>query len=464
MRHGMRSFACALLLLTLLICCMSACSMPGDEPPREGEATKKPVSIFGPDPTEPPVLLGGGEIALDAREVTLTAGSFTQEELRAAMERLPGLEKIILPETDLSPREIRKLRDTGLTVEYTVNLCGQIVPGDAAALDLSGIKQNQLPQVLEKLPLLPDLTEVELMSAAGKSDLSKKDVRALMDAVPAARFHYEFDLFGQHLSTLDTRVVYDSVDIGNEGVPEVREAMDIMTDCEYFLLDSCGIDNEQMAQLRDEHPEMKVVWRVFFKDCNLRTDAHVVRVTFELNDTNCMPLKYCTEAVYVDLGHNDKMTECGYLAYMPNLECIILSGAAVKDITPFANCKNLVWVELVFCGRITDISVFKDHPTMRFLNISRTSVSDISMLDNVPLERFNCMAPVSAYAQRHFREMHPDCISVFYGVQPYGYGWRYNDTGFTFFDYYQHMRDVFHYDEEEYFGSHKGMHEDDEIV
>ena len=462
MKHWIRIFT-GTLLLALLICCLSACSMPGADTGAP-EETKKPGGLFAPEPTEPPILLGGAEIAPDAQELTLNAGTFTLQELQEARERLPQLTRLSLPETDLTLREIQKLRRSGLTVDYTVTLAGQTVPGDAKELDLSALKPKDLTQTAEKLTMLPALTDVELMSAAGKSSLSKQDVRTLMDAAPAARFHYEFDLFGQHLSTLDTRVVYDSVEIGNEGVPEVREAMDIMTDCEYFLLDSCGIDNEHMAQLRDEHPEMKVVWRVFFKDCNLRTDAHVVRVTFELNDSNCTPLKYCTEAVYVDLGHNDKMTDCSYLAYMPNLECIILSGAAIKDITPFANSKNLIWVELVFCVRIESIEVFRDHPTMKYLNISRTYISDISMLDNVPLERFNCMAPVSQYAQRHFKETHPNCIAVYYGVQPYGYGWRYNDSGYTFFDYYQHMRDVFHYDETEYFGSHKGVHEDDEIV
>lgn len=462
MKHGWIRILFFAVLLTVLLFSLSACTMPGSEPASSDDGGG--ISFFAPDPTEPPLVLGGAEIAPDAEELTLSAGTFTLEELREGMERLPELKRLSLPETDLTVEEIRKLRETGLEVDYTVALAGQVAAPDATELNLSALRREELPEALEKLRLLPELTTVELMNAAGESKLTKQDVRALMDVLPGARFHYEFELFGQRLSTLDTRVVYDSVEIGNQGVPEIREAMDILTDCEYFLLDSCGIDNELMAQLRDEHPEMKVVWRVFFKDCNLRTDAHVVRVTFELDDSNSEPLKYCTEAVYVDLGHNDDMTDVSFLAYMPNMECLILSGCSVRDISPLANCKKLVWAELIFCGLLDDISVFKDHPTLKYLNISRTAVTDISALDNVKLERFNCMCHVNAYAQRHFNELHPGCISVYYGTQPFGYGWRYNDAGYTFFDYYQHMRDVFHYDEIEYFGNHKGAHEDDEIV
>lgn len=54
-----------------------------------------------------------------------------------------------------------------------------------------------------------------------------------------------------------------------------------------------------------------------------------------------------------------------------------------------------------------------------------------------------------------FKQWHPDCLSIWKGSQPYGYGWRYNDYGYTFFEYYANMRIIFRYDDESYYGNHK---------
>lgn len=47
--------------------------------------------------------------------------------------------------------------------------------------------------------------------------------------------------------------------------------------------------------------------------------------------------------------------------------------------------------------------------------------------------------------------IHPKgvCITVFYGYSnPYGYGWRYDDNGKTFNEYYKNVvRVAFNYDE-----------------
>ena len=126
-------------------------------------------------------------------------------------------------------------------------------------------------------------------------------------------------------------------------------------------------------------------------------------------------------------------------------------------ITPLKNCNNLVWLELCFCGYLEDISVLEGHPTLKYLNISDSRVADISVLDSVPLERFNCQKTrVGRDAEAHFNETHPDCLSIWRNTNEYGYGWRYDDYGYHFFWYYQQMRDVFRYDDEHFMYNHKG--------
>ena len=404
---------------------------------------------YGPDTTE---LDFSG---MDMGQIEKAADSFAL---------LPALTSIKLMGDDgnvvLSPNELSSLRERypNISFGYSVVLNGKTYDIDATQVDLSGLTSGELEEAISKLALLPDVSEIELMDAHGKSELSMTDVKALMDALPDMDINYSFEFFGQTLSTSDTRVEYDRVYMGNDAEPQIRQVLDILPKCTYFLLDDCGLDNEVMASIRDDYPDVKVVWRVFIDIFNMLTDEEIIRVTFKLTDQNCAPLQYCTDAVYIDIGHNSTLHDMSYFRNMPNLECVIVSGAPVTDMTVFENCNKLIWLELCFCGWITDISPLENHPTLKYLNISYTSVEDISALENVNLERLNAMSTkIPNASQQHFIETHPDCISVFEGKQPYGYGWRYNDEGYTFFEYYARMREVFRYGEKGNYGNHRGV-------
>ena len=59
------------------------------------------------------------------------------------------------------------------------------------------------------------------------------------------------------------------------------------------------------------------------------------------------------------------------------------------------------------------------------------------------------MAEPSASApeeQQFFKDFHPDCWTRFTGEDPYSLGWRYDDIGETFSEYYKKMREIFGYD------------------
>lgn len=310
--------------------------------------------------------------------------------------------------------------------------------------------------VLGMLRMFPNLTEAELMKADGTSAFTMADVKALQDAFPEVSFRYSFELFGKTVSTTDERIEYEDIPIGNEGEAEIRAALDILSGCTYFKLDDCGIDSEVMASIRDDYPDTKVVWRVHVDYFNMLTDEEMLRVTHRLTDDLVGELKYCTDAKYVDFGHNSKLTDFSFVAYMPKLEIVIASGSPVEDISAFANCPNLEWLELAFCGNVKDLSSLSELKNLKYLNVSSTQVKDLSPLDNVKLERFSCMLnKISKAEQDNFIEKHPDCLYRFKGKQPYGYPWRYDDYGYTYFEYYARMREIFRYDDEDFFGSHK---------
>lgn len=388
-----------------------------------------------------------GNLTLSNRvtQARLDNGSYDAGMLMQQLRYLPNLESLELPRTNLTPEELDALRANypGLQVQYTVDLLGEEYGPSVTELPLSGLNSDNLQQTADKLALLPGLAEVILPDR-----LSKTDVKLLMDQFPHIRFHYSFDFFGTTLSTSDETVELKDVAIGNEGESEIRAALDILPRCTYFKLENCGLDYAVLASIRDDYPNTKVVWRVSFGgQYSVLTDAQTLRTVYGVYNSHAEILKYCTSLKYIDMGHNPDLTDISFIEYMPDLEIVILSGASMTDLDAFANHKKLEWLELANCYALRDISALESCDNLRFLNICFSKVTDLSPIENLPLERFLYLSPqVDRETRTAFEENHPDCWVRFTGSDPYSLGWRYNDIGITMFDYYLKIREIFDYD------------------
>ena len=382
--------------------------------------------------------------------IALEPCTYTAEALMNQLKYLPSLETMELPRTSLTAEQLAMLQEAypDLLIRYSADILGKEYLTDCTAMDLSGLTLEQIRNAAESFPLLPALTEVELMDENDNSLLSPADVKWLMDTFPRIRFHYTFDLFGKRLSCEEETVEYIGVSIGDEGEAQIRAALDIMPHCTYFKLEDCGLSNEVLASIRDDYPNTKIVWRVYLGQYSLCTDAETLRTVYGVYNKYADTLKYCTDLKYIDMGHNVSLSDISFIEYMPNLEIVILSGSAIKNVDPFAVCKNLEWLELAYCSELSDISALENCEKLRFLNLSFSKVRDLTAADELPLERFVYLQPKVNWADREaFKEKHPDCWIRFTGSDPYSLGWRYNDIGITRFEFYQKIRDIFQYDE-----------------
>lgn len=399
------------------------------------------------------VELGGTTVTHDVTALDLAAGTFDYDTLVENLQYLPQVTGISLPVTDLSREQIEALRAAypGITVDYTVALLGQELTEDVTVLDVSSMEAGQIGEISAALTMLPNVHTLDLLGTTGTNNMSITDVKALMDACVGMKVVYEFDFYGLRLSTATESVELNRVDIGNEGEETIRQALDIMPHCTYMKLDDCGIDSEVMASIRDSYPDTKVVWRVFFGKFNCLTDAEMLRLTNGLKDQHVGELIYCTDVKYLDVGHNEPLTDISFIRYMPKLEICILSGSLVSDLTPFENHQNIEFLEMCFCSLVKDLSPLVNCPNLKFLNISYTNVRDLEYVYDMPLERFNCMQnKIPESQQTKFLNGHPNCLTRFSGTQCYGYGWRYDDDGITFSEYYANMRVIFMYDDAGY--------------
>lgn len=394
--------------------------------------------------------LGGTAVAPEHTALGLSADAFDYDTLMENLKHLPLLTELTLTKTELTLEQIGALSEAygDIAVTYTVDIGGRETAPDVTELDLSGLTSGEVEAAAAKLALLPGVTSVELMDGEGSSALTLADVKALKEAAPNVTFHYTFDFYGYTLSTTDTEVHIRNKRIGDEGVEEVRQVLDILDGCDRFILEYCSISNEVLAQLREDYRDKtKVVWRVVFGKGSCLTDSEVIRTTYNLTAKNCQDLIYCEDARYMDLGHNEDLTTVDFVAGMPNLEMIIVSGAPIKDLTPFENCKKLRILEIAFCHYIEDISPLAACESLEMLNIGFTQVTDLSALDDKAMELL-CVdgAKVGAEERERFKLLQPDCWLTHGDIQPYGRGWRY-DREDKPLPWYENIIDVFGYPE-----------------
>lgn len=132
------------------------------------------------------------------------------------------------------------------------------------SLDLSLLSHENAAEVLSSVEYLIDIKSLNL-GGDETNDLTFDDVAAFEEAFPDAEFSYDFTLFGKPYSVNTKKVNLSQVKMDDNG-EAVRAALRCMKKCDYLDMDSCGVDSEHKAAIRDEFPQIEVVWRVFFGD------------------------------------------------------------------------------------------------------------------------------------------------------------------------------------------------------
>ena len=398
------------------------------------------------------VSMGATQISSKVDTAALKCGLFDYDLLMENLQYLPNLTGLTLVDMDLTAEQLAALREAypELALDYSVELFGTSYSVDTTTLDLSSMNASGIEEACRKLGKMSNLTDVTLSNS-----LSFEQVDQLQTAVPHIRFHYSFDLLGRTVSTGDDEIIYKNLNLGDSDEAEIRKALKILDHTSRFVLDNCGFSNETLAQLREDfRGGPKVIWRVYFGTegrYNTLTDDDTIRAVYNVTDSTCGPMKYLEDVKYMDLGHNEYLTDFSFVGYMPELEVLIGSGSAVTDLSGIENCKKLTWLELASCLKLANIEPLAGCEGLKYLNISYTKVKSLEPLDGLKLERFVYLQPkASTKEQNTFLTIHPksECITVFYGYsQPYGYGWRYDDNGKTMFWYYKDViREVFEYD------------------
>ena len=310
------------------------------------------------------------------------------DQLCQALKALPKLRQVKLGTVGeggaISLSDTAALRSAlpDVDFDFSLSLLGQSVAPDVEKLDLSGLTPDQTQDAAAVLSCLTSLKEIELGSQSG-SDLSWEDITLLSEACPNAKLNYSFSLYGQQLSLDAESLDFNHTPIDDEGAV-IRQILPLMKNCVYLDMDYCGVSNEAMAAIRDENPGVEVVWRIWFgENYSVRTDTERIlasKPTVGGMIYDASVLQYCTRLKYLDLGHNDDLSDLSFVSTMPDLEVLIIAMTNISDLSPLANCPKLEYLEIQETP-VADLSPLANCTDLAHLNIcNMRNVTDASPL------------------------------------------------------------------------------------
>jgi len=363
--------------------------------------------------------------------------------LRSALNSLPALKTLDLTEATLplALTDAIVAEFPMIDVRYAVELGGKRFLSDAAEIDLSDVPLNGMDQTqLQKT--LARFTAAETIDLHG-TGLDETAMRALYAALPEAELLWTVTLYGNAFESNIERMDLRGMKI--KDLTEFREKADLFRSLTYVDMCECGPSNEEMDALNREFENIRIVWMVYLrgeKTYRVRTDATTFSTALKANpkkkldDRTAAPLRYCTDLIALDLGHN-KVRDLSILSGMKNLQYLILVGCDASDITSLAELNELRYVEL-FANDIVDLTPLANKPHLLDLNISNNEITDLSPLfTNPQLERlWASRNPLAEGQQEAAAEALKNCTFDYGAWNATGNGWRKHDR-------FYEMRNVF---------------------
>ena len=355
---------------------------------------------------------------------------------------------------------------------------GSACRADEIRLALPDLVHRDVPETAELLKQMAELEYVDLGTdgawtesdraelnaetaaaerpAEATRDLTWADIQLLQAAAPQADFDYRFVFYGRYLSTLSEEIDLSHSVMSDEGAA-VRELLPLMKYCKRLDMDSCGVSSEAMAKIRDDYPQMDVIWRIWFAcdQFTMRTDSERLWCAAfypYMWDEYTQELKYLTHLKYLDLGHNLQLHDWSFLRYMPDLEVLILTSSSWESLDMLENCTKLEYLEIIPYAHL-DLDL---HPLTGLTNLEHLNICAMGktegwevLLNMKKLKRLWIGEETGYYlpegAEEKLREALPDTEIMFRGGGAATGSWRINPDG-TVPERYALLREQFDYD------------------
>lgn len=334
----------------------------------------------------------GGETFSNTEESIVCSSGTTKDELTTLLLALPKLKSIDLRKTDVLAGDIAAFQSAYPAVEFLCQayLLDQRHDTSMTSYQLEAAESFDAKTLGDQLAFFPNLTALDLSEVPA----TEQDVAALSERYPAVKIHWMVPVLDGLRVDSDTTAL-DLRGYTVSDLAALKRALKLLPQLTYLDMCNCGPSDEEMAQLRSELPQVKVVWMLHVGYWEIRTDikgfsmaqykehegvrftkiGDEVRRYRWVDDEQIAKLRYCTDIEALDIGHSDWISDISFVKSLPKLRFLVISMTKVTDLSPIRTLKNLIFFEM-FEMNLTDISVLYDLPQLEFLNCCYTPLTD----------------------------------------------------------------------------------------
>ncbi len=356
----------------------------------------------------------------DSDVVSLALRDADPEELSGKLALFERLESVLLTGTvpEKNILKVLQLQYPHIFFLWKMEAMGMTLETDLELLDLPDGSLSSAEELENLLAYFPRLKTVRLSSLG----LPVEDLTALAKRHPEIHFVFEMT-FGGHVLSTDA----EEIDISNTPLGDpaaVEEILPCFHNLKKVVMCECGISSEEMDALNRRYEDIRFVWSVNLGGMPYRTDAvHFTpnRWGLSCDNENIYELRYCTDMVCVDIGHQIKVTNCEWVRFMPELKYLVLAETGISDLTPLENHENLVFLE-IFLSKVKDYSPLTTCKALEDLNLCYTQGDPEPIGEMTWLKRLwwsGCWL-----ARKKLADKLPDTYTEYLSLSSTGRGWR----------------------------------------
>ena len=314
------------------------------------------------------VPLYGQRYSPDTQTLDLQGSAPDAGVIDDALGLLPEVAEVDLRGQKASAQTVSVLCDAypEIAFKFTCDVPGGEMTTEDTEVTVSGTYEDLLTYVAY-LPYMPNLKVMD----ADTVQMTDEQLDAIGEAVRSGKLKYSITMYGQMVSSEATELNLDNVPIS--GVEEAEKCLARLPKLKKVSMCDCGLSEDEMGQLFDAHPDIQFIWWIEFGHYRLRTDATSFTTAlgtgnrYGYNDETFAPLRYCTELMMLDLGHNH-ITSLENFRGLKKLRVLIMADNKLTDISPIADFTELEYCEL-FLNDITDVTPLTGLKHLVDLNI-----------------------------------------------------------------------------------------------
>ena len=320
------------------------------------------------------------------------------------LQLLPELKTLHLKNPEADPETVAQLRSTypKADISWEVEIAGVSFPDDTKEVDLSAVLESSAAQTAAG-------TAAGTQTAVGAQTTTKTQTTT-----------------GAATGTQSTKETQSTAPAVTLNLEDLEKKMSYLSDAKQVFLGKCGLDNEELAALRERvRDSYKLVWTVQLgKKLTARTDdttfMPVREHVYYFLDEDAYNLRYCEDMLCVDVGHMG-LTNIDFVKGMPHLQILILAhNGQLQDISPISSCKELIFLELDWSA-VKDFTPLVGCTSLEDLNIGLTCPSVEPLMQMTWLKNLWMVDRGGAY---QLSQALPDTKIVASADVTVGAGWR----------------------------------------